>query len=276
MRHTPQDSVSRVKLASLLFGRWVLYIALVLASGYALWRIPSLSFFHIQRVEVYGVRFVSSDSLVAALRVDSSRSIFMSLDSLTNRAASVPGIAAVLVRRRLPGTVVLSVLETVPVAWSSTGGVLQMVDEAAEPLPADPRGQHVRLPVAPADTAVTRALGRLLSLDAGWFGRVEQVSPGPRGTLEVLLAEGRVVLPRDPVAETILDLQMVLTDLAHRGESWEVIDASYPGRVFVRRRPSARAKVDTVLSVPELETEDVVLPFDMGVDSAAALPHPLS
>src|SRR5262245_46288742 len=63
-----------------------------------------LDFFRVRRVEFQGVRFAKAPELVERLNVDTTQSVWQSLDSLSARLTEHPMIARVLVERDLPGT----------------------------------------------------------------------------------------------------------------------------------------------------------------------------
>jgi len=79
-----------------------------------------LSFFRVRRVEIVGVRYVAPGDIVARLRVDTTRSVWDDPTPLERRVASHPQVGSVSIRRKLPGTLVVSVVENMPIAMVST------------------------------------------------------------------------------------------------------------------------------------------------------------
>ena len=86
-------------------------------------------------------------TIVGALKLPASASIFDPLGPVTSRVRKLPGIKTVEVSRRLPGTLVVRVTEVVPVALASTKDGLRMVDERGRALPFDPSNTAPDLPL---------------------------------------------------------------------------------------------------------------------------------
>src|SRR5262249_2719671 len=79
-----------------------------------------MAYFHVRRVEIFGARYVSPSDILARLHVDTLASVWEPTEPLAARVARHPEIAHAVVRRRLPGTLVVEVTERVPVALIPT------------------------------------------------------------------------------------------------------------------------------------------------------------
>ena len=92
--------------AALLLGGW---------SG-APWLGRRLAYFDVRQVEVVGARYVPVKAVMGSLKLPRSASVFDPLGPVAARVQKVPGINEAEVTRRLPGTLVVKVTESVPVA----------------------------------------------------------------------------------------------------------------------------------------------------------------
>lgn len=141
-----------------------------------------MDYFHLQRVELVGARYLAPTDVTAALRTDTSASVFDDLDTFAERVATLPLVARAEVDRRLPGTLVVRIAERTPVALVAAGEGLRAVDTTGAILPIDPIVTPVDAPVvnaprgprdAGADTRLLAFLGRLRAQDPALFDRIE-------------------------------------------------------------------------------------------------------
>ena len=86
-----------------------------------------LEFFRVRRVEISGLHYLEAAKIVAALKLPRSASIFDDPEPLERRVRSVPGVVEAEVGRRAPGTLRLSLRESVPVALTPKLDRLAMV-----------------------------------------------------------------------------------------------------------------------------------------------------
>jgi cell division protein FtsQ len=141
-----------------------------------------MDYFHLQRVELVGARYLAPTEVTAALRTDTSASVFDDLDTFASRLASLPLVARAEVDRKLPGTLVVRIAERTPVALVTVGQGLRAVDTTGAILPIDPVATPVDAPIiaaprgprdAGADTRLLAFLGRLRAQDPVLFDRIE-------------------------------------------------------------------------------------------------------
>ena len=132
---------------------------------HALARVP---FFRVREIDLVGVKYLSPDALIAALRLPAGASVFGDVRLLADRVKGVNGVADASVVRRLPGTLEILVTEVEPAAFApaTRGGRLVAVDEKGRPLPFDPERTGLDLPVvATADSGVVGVLALVQAVD---------------------------------------------------------------------------------------------------------------
>ncbi len=221
-----------------------------LALGGLLWLglprlLTGVDFFRVRKVEVRGQRYLRAEEIVAALPLHPGESIFATLDSVNQAGDAIPGLESFRVHRRLPGTLVVTVRETEPVALVLRNGVLQLVSPRGRFLRFDPLVAAPDLPLAQtADSLVTGLLARVRDADPTLFGRVIRAERAGDGVL--LLVEpaaesgARRALPQrlrlspDAPARVIRALTQVEQDLVRKGRQWAELDARFAGQVVVR------------------------------------------
>lgn len=144
------------------------------------WARPALGhfrFFAIRRVEVEGARYASVSELVRRLGVDTAQSVWSDLGPLRARLVAHPLVARVELSRRLPGTLVVRVVERVPVGMAPARGArLAVYDAEGHALPIEPHaagGLDVPL-LAARDTALLRLLGALRADAPRLYARVSE------------------------------------------------------------------------------------------------------
>lgn len=218
---------------------WRILGALLLASG--LWfggpkALRGLAFFKVARVEVRGLRNLRPEQLVRALPVPEGMSVFDDLGPIERAADSFPGLRAVRVGRRLPGTLVVTVHEAEPVALVMRRGKLALVSGEGDVLPFDPTVGAPDLPVIrEADSLVTRLLTRVRDADPTFFA---SVTVGWRSGDDVVLGveRQRYLFRPDAPAEVIRAVMAVAQDLAktRKGRRWAELDGRFAGQVVVR------------------------------------------
>jgi cell division protein FtsQ len=149
-------------------GRSAIVVAAVALLALVLPRVLStLDYFHVQTVQLEGARFLSPTTVIAALGTDTAASVFDDPRRFVAKVESIPLVARASVRRRLPGTLVVNIVERIPVALVPTPDGFRGVDSAGTRLPIDPAiaafDAPVVLPPSGArDTAADRALFNLL------------------------------------------------------------------------------------------------------------------
>src|SRR3954447_17898125 len=115
---SPLSDVGRLRLRR---GAVALAALVVLASPWwARFIASQLSFFRVRRVEIVGIRYLSPNDILTRLRVDTMWSVWDDPTPLEQRVAAHPQVANVSINRKLPGTLVVNVVENMPIAMVST------------------------------------------------------------------------------------------------------------------------------------------------------------
>jgi cell division septal protein FtsQ len=197
--------------------------------------LAEMAFFRLRRVQVVGARYVRADSIVALLGVDTTRSIWDETDELVTRVRTHPQVSDVEISRRVPGTLVVTVTERVPVAFVPTQRGLQPLDATGRPLSIDPSRVNVDLPVlARRDTTVLRLLGELRERSPQIYERVSAARRARRGEIVLELGDVNVRALDDVTVERLADILPVEADLARRHARVTELDLRYRDQVIAR------------------------------------------
>jgi cell division septal protein FtsQ len=214
--------------------------AVVLAAGALIltflspYLLRRLDFFRVRRVEISGLHYLEAANVVAALKLSRTASIFDDPVPLERRVRAVPGVLEAEVGRRAPGTLRITLRETVPVALTPKQDRLALVDAAGQVLPFDPLASAPDLPVLiGGGAAVTGALARVRDVDPGLFARIDAAwRVGPDVVFEV---GGRWFwFGPQLTAEDIRAVTAVEQALARQGRAFRELDGRYTGQVIVR------------------------------------------
>lgn len=148
-----------------------------------------LTFFHVSKVVVDGTRYLSADTVIARLAIDTVNSVWDDPAPLEDRVRALPQVADVSISRKLPGTLVVNVRENAPVALVPGARGLEVVDSAGRSLPIDPAREGLDLPVSiQRDVGLIRMLGDVRSRHAVLYRRISEVSRDAAGDVVLLLA----------------------------------------------------------------------------------------
>ena len=197
--------------------------------------LAELSFFRLRRVQVVGARYVRADSIVALLDVDTTRSIWDQTDQLATRVRQHPQISDVQIDRRVPGTLIVTVTERVPVAFVPTARGLAPLDAAGRTLAIDPSRVNVDLPVlARRDTLVLRLLGELRERSPRLYERVNAARRAASGEIVLEMGAVRVRATSDVSVDRLNDIVPVEADLARRHARVAELDLRYRDQVIAR------------------------------------------
>jgi cell division septal protein FtsQ len=197
--------------------------------------LAEMSFFRLRRVQVVGARYIRADSIVALLGVDTTRSIWDETDELVGRVRKHPQVSDVEISRRVPGTLVVTVTERIPVAFVPTARGLEPLDASGRTLPIDPSRVNVDLPVlARRDTAVLRLLGELRERSPQIYERVSAARRAARGEIVLEMGAIRVRAMDDVSVERLTDILPVEADLARRQARVAELDVRYRDQVIAR------------------------------------------
>lgn len=211
-----------------------------LGLGLALWfglptLLRGLSFFRVRRVEIAGLQYLDPAKVIAALKLSPTASVFDDAGPLRRRVYAMPGVNAVEVGRRLPGTLEIELVEAQPVALGSRGAALALLDARGRVLPFDPLRSVPDLPLAAnGDAVVTGVLARVRDSDPDLFARIGAAwRVGPDVVLEV--GGRRLWFGAQVSAEDIRAVTAVEQALVRSGRAYQELDGRFAGQVIVRR-----------------------------------------
>jgi len=229
-------------------------IALITAVGYGVRAAGrEMAFFRIRRVEIRGVKYLSTNEVLSRLRVDTVASLWDDLEPYRERVRHHPQVADVKISRRLPGTLVVSVTENLPVALIQTPTGLMPFDSSGKQLPIDPARTSLDLPiVATGDPVLLKLVGNIRATEPHVFARIEEVRRTGRDEILLTLsrspdstghanssstAGSRTIRVRVPVAlqvNRLADIFPVEDDLARRQLHVDELDLRYRDQVIAR------------------------------------------
>lgn len=220
-------------------------VALLLLAGSALLLAPwwgpralrPLAFFRVRKVEILGARYTPPAEVLERLHVDTNRSVWDPLGPLAARVRRHPQVERVRVRRRLPGTLVVELVERTPVALVALGDDLRTVDDSGRVLPLDPSRTPVDLPIvhaSPRDTAVFHLLGAMQRSDPRLYARLTSVRLTGRGEMLLLVDDLPVRALTTVTLARLSDIALVERDLARRRVRPTELDLRYRDQVIAR------------------------------------------
>jgi cell division protein FtsQ len=180
----------------------VLIILLAPASWLARRAASKMEFFHVRSVQVDGVRFLEPATVVEALAIDTLRSVWDDTGPLLDRVLSLPQVSAASIRRKLPGTLVVTISENLPVAFVAGPRGLEAVDTTGRSLPIDLAHHDLDLPVLrQRDSRLLRLLGDMRSEQGIVYRRLSEASlAGKSDAVLLLRPRAEPLSPPVPVA----------------------------------------------------------------------------
>lgn len=207
--------------------------------------------FRITHVEVRGTRFMAPQSVLTASGITPSATVFDDFAPWRARLLSHPLIAHASIERRLPGTIVIRVQETEPVAYARTPELVP-IDARARALPVDPTAELLDVPVLAvasrvatngrfADRAtidLAAAIGSIRASEPMLAAWISEAAPARGGGMRLLLrgpTNAVALLPLPLTAQRLRELRLALADLAARGELQNTtrVDARYRDQIVV-------------------------------------------
>jgi cell division protein FtsQ len=171
------------------------------------------------------------------LHVDTTHSVWEPLEPLVARVAAHPQVAAVVVTRKLPGTLVVDVTERRPVALVPAGAALRAVDERGVLLPLDPSRTPVDAPLvtaAPREAVVYHLLGAMQREAPRLYARISFVRSVGGGELLLQLADLPVRTMTTVTLARLSDIEPVERDLARRQLRAAELDLRFRDQVIAR------------------------------------------
>jgi len=233
----------------------LLLLALVMAAAWGTRTgARKMAFFRVRAVEVKGATHLLPDEIVARLRVDTLASLWDDIEPLRQRLHGHPQISAVEISRKLPGTLVVTVEENLPVALVGTPRGLLPYDSLGKALPIDPTRRALDLPVvATGDPVLLKLVGAIRASEPGLFARLEEVrrtgtqeiqltlagvanetGAGPDSAVQVRTRNLRVRALTGLSVARLADIFPVESDLARRQLRVEELDLRYRDQVIAR------------------------------------------
>jgi len=208
-----------------------------------------MAFFRVRSVEIRGARYLQPSEIIARLKVDTLASLWDDLTPYRERIRRHPQISDVSISRRIPGTLVVTVKENLPVALIQTPAGLLPYDSLGNQLPIDPARTSLDLPiVATADPVLLKLVGAIRASEPDVFARIDEVRRTGRDEILLTLSRGaaasvaapndnKTLLVRVPVGlsvERLADIFPVETDLARRQVRVGELDLRYRDQVIAR------------------------------------------
>jgi cell division protein FtsQ len=235
----------RIVLVTLLFaGVWSV-------AGRVSETVTGWELFRVRDVDVRGLDLASRDEIVERLRLTSESSVWEDPEVWIARLEGHPMLKEVRVGRRVPGTLVIDVVERRPVALAPTP-TLEPVDAEGKRLPVDPAERTLDLPVLEVfepvpDALLLRTRGRALAAevarlteaDIEFAQMVSELSWMDATTVVARWTEPRVdfLFFRGTPPHRLRQGLSVLADALSRDqeESPRTIDLRFADQVVVRR-----------------------------------------
>ena len=212
----------------------------VVAVGVAVWLAPlglrHVAFFDIRQVELVGLRYLSPETVLDALRLARRRSLFDDNGAVETRARAIPGVVSARVARRLPATLRIEFVERVPVAFAPGPNGFVVLDAEARPLPYDATTGALDLPLVPRpDAALVGTLAVVRAVDAALYRALEGAHYGRGRTVILEAGQRQVLLNAIPTTSEIRALEAVRRHLAETGRPYDQLDGRFAGWIVVRR-----------------------------------------
>jgi len=194
-----------------------------------------MDFFRVRRLEIVGTRYIPTTEIVARAHVDTTRSVWDPMGPITDRVKAHPGVERVAVKRKLPGTLVITVTEYQPIALVSGPQGFRVFDERGVALPIDPSRVDVDAPVlASPDPLLLHLLAGMRRSLTPLYRRVSEVRR--IGTHELLLQldSGPVRAMSTVSLDELNQIDAVEEDLRKRAVHAAELDLRYKDQIIAR------------------------------------------
>ncbi|MEK7402055.1 MAG: FtsQ-type POTRA domain-containing protein [Gemmatimonadota bacterium] len=194
-----------------------------------------MDFFHVRHIEVVGARYLDPAEILARLRVDTTVSVWDPTEAARDRVAAHPLVRDVSIGRKLPGTLVVRIVEHAPVALVPGDNGFSAYDERAVVLPIDPTVADVDVPILFArDSALLKLLGAVRTGAPALYSRLSEIQKGGPGEITFVLDSLPVRTMSDVTLQRLTDLEFVERDLARRRLRATELDLRYRDQVIAR------------------------------------------
>jgi cell division protein FtsQ len=217
--------------------------------------VSAMDTFRVTEVDITGLETLERGQVLALMDLTGETSVWDDTELWEARLLAHPLLKEAHVERRIPGTLVVSLVERRPVALAPTP-TLEPVDGDGVLLPLDPAESRMDLPLVEVrrtlppgvrrlagwERALVAEVARLSAADPGFFQLVSEVAWGGDGrTMVVRLGEPSVtfLVAAGSSAARLQEGLTVLGDVLDRdpGGVPAVIDLRYADQVVVRRNP---------------------------------------
>ena len=213
-------------------------IAALLVLSAPLWAtllLRRMDFFRVRRLEIVGTHYIATSDIVARAGVDTTRSVWDPTGPIAGRVQTHPVVQTVSVRRKLPGTVVITITERQPVALVSGPQGFRAYDARGTMLPVDLTKGLVDAPViARPDTALLRLLGEMRESLPDLYQRVSEVRRLGANELFLQLDEAPIRTLASVTLDDLNQVQFVEADLRRRAARVMELDLRYSGQIIAR------------------------------------------
>lgn len=213
-------------------------IVLLLVAGSPFWGpliMRRMTFFHVHRIEIVGAHYVAPSDILARMHVDTMASVWNPTEPLAARVMNHAEVEHAVVRRKLPGTLVVELTERVPVALVPAASGFRVFDDDGRALPIDPARVTVDAPVlSQRDTALLRLLGEMKRQMPGMYARVNTITPVGPDEMMIELKLHPVRAMKDVTLERLADIGPVEADLERKQLRATEIDLRYRDQVIAR------------------------------------------
>lgn len=217
---------------------WLGILGSVVVLSSAFWGpmlLRHLAFFRVRRVEILGAHYVVPGDILSRLRVDTTASVWDPTKPLVARVAAHPEIQSVAIRRKLPGTLVVEVVERTPIALVPSRDGFRVYDERGVSLPIDPARIGVDAPVLmQPDARLLRFLGAMREQRPDFYARISALQRVGKDELLLQLGTLPVRAMQDVTLERLAEIEPVEGDLARKQLRVAEIDLRYRDQVIAR------------------------------------------
>lgn len=236
-----------------LWGFALIAALALLLGAWGIQRLSRLSYFQVTQVSVEGHFQLPAEEVVAGLGLPPHANLLeLDLEALHRRLLRNPWIKEAFVRRRLPFTLIVRVVERMPEAilmadkaylLSSDGVVLSEVEGDVPPLPL--LRAPVQRPYTPGEVVLPQEVAKGLSI---WQRLQTAAVLSGKQTREIAIAQDGsytvsmgpqlplIRLRAEDVDEQLKRLGHVLTLTGDDLGSYEYVDLRFGGKVIVRPR----------------------------------------
>jgi cell division protein FtsQ len=219
--------------------RVALAVVGVLAAASAPWWGPhilrNMEFFRVRAVEVDGAQYLAPRVVVTRMGLDSTANVWDNPTPITARLRALPQVRTVTVTRKLPGTLVVHLVEQTPVALIPGPGGLRVYDGRGVVLPIDPTRVDLDLPIAAApDPSVLRMLDVVRRRLPALYARINGVRRSSSGDLVITLLDMKLLAPDNVDADRLGQVLPVIADLARRHARADELDLRYRDQIVAR------------------------------------------